>query len=147
MGRISTGKTRLQKIIKEEKKLYIERIKNELDNVKNMNEGWKFINKYKSNRDRHGTDKPKDTELLAHFKEALQGERPVTEEHFNMDGQAQLTELSMEDLDKALSKMKRRKAAGPDLLKAEAILYAGPRRIAEIRRILQSMLNGEELPR
>lgn len=62
-GEFQQARRDYKQIIKEEKKLYIESIKNELDNVKNMNEGWKFINKYKRNRDTHGTDKPKDTEL------------------------------------------------------------------------------------
>lgn len=64
-----------------------------------------------------------------------------------MDGQAQTTELSMEELDKAITKIKRRLAAGLNSLKAEAIMYAGPRRKEDIRCILQGMLNGEEIPR
>ena len=129
--------------IKEAKELHDNKIRQELDRVTSVNEGWKFIKKYKYNAVQSVAAIKEPMQI--HFKQLLQGE----EEEENDIPSSSLSEhpaLTEAEFTEALRLVKENKAAGPDNLKGEAFIHADAGTKEELRLLLENILNGGAVP-
>ena len=128
--------------IKLAKKIYREKEMEEVKNIKNINDAWKFIKR----RQPAPTQSPPAQETEDHFRRLLsvrnEAEPSLTTSACTEEG----PEITKEELEGALNSLKNGKAAGPDEIQAEAFKWADTKMIEALRSILNSCLNGGEIP-
>ena len=143
---IRTNKKNYKLAIKEAKGRFKETIREELDKVKGVNDGWKFIKKYGQQRDSAAINPNIRESMVPHFKRLLQGdeEDPPTPPQQSPKYCMQLPDG---EFNHVIQHLKENKAAGPDQLKAEAVIYADAGTREEIRRLIENILNGRDIPK
>ena len=131
---------------KKSKETYKEKCRSELETVKSIQDGWKFISKYRKMRRPAPLTYPPDLVLFEHFKNLLQGPK-IDDEPSNIIYSPEEPDLRKEEFDFAISKLKERKATGPDGLKAEAIMYADVNSKEQLQETMAGIMKGNEMPR
>ena len=130
--------------IKEAKQRHDVTVRKELDQVVSVNDGWKFIKKYTSAKTQTTGKRPAIGSFTTHFCQLLQGEKENDGAPVSFQGRDSLTE---EEFYKGVRSLKERKAAGPDQLKAESIIYAGDEHLSNMKNILSDIITGKtEIP-
>jgi hypothetical protein len=116
------------------------KVEEELDQVKTVADGWSFIKRLTKSR----STTTQIPGLPNHFRQLLQGEpqQPTLPSLPTVSA----PELTQKEFLVTLAQMKERKAEGPDGLKAEAIIYADHNTKQEIRRQINEILQGGEIP-
>lgn len=135
-----------KQIIRESKEAEVQKTIDELKGIKNLAEAWKYINR--TRKVRFGpTNAPTDQDILNHFTQLLQG-KPM--EHSVATNPRTVTvnydEISEDELEEHIKKLKLGKAAGLDDIKAEAIIYADETTKDKIRVIMNNCLAGRPIP-
>ena len=141
MNEYKEAKRRYKNTIKKAKENHLQTLKGELERVKNLSDGRKFLDKYSAKRQPKCNSKPSTGELIEHFQALLQG----TEESTSPLSTPNIT-ITLEEVSAAIQSLKQRKAAGPDDLQAEAIIFAAPECHEEIRRTIEGACNGLSIP-
>ena len=137
------AKSEYKQEIKMAKEAQQRKFEEELSRVKTVAEGWTFINRIKKNKNSPAY-KPPDEALIVHFETLLRG--PVCNRAESTTSRIAAPHLSNEEFLIALSRLKAQKAQGPDGLKAEAIIHANHSTKQELRRQLNEILQGGEIP-
>lgn len=120
-----TRKSYKNVIIRSKKELE-ERQMNELCEVKDIQQAWKYITRHRKNN-RTSTIMPEEDQLTKHFMKLLNGQneseldvRPYQDQRVP----GLIVKISKEEFKRHVLKMKKGKAAGNDQLKPEALLFA-----------------------
>ena len=112
----------------------------ELSRVQTVAEGWTFINRIKKNKNSPAY-KPPDEALIVHFESLLRG--PECNKVESTTRRITAPYLSNEQFLVALSRLK---AKGPDGFTAEVLIHANQVTKQELRRQLNEILQGGEIP-
>ena len=127
---------------KNEDQKYIEEIKN----IKNENEAWKFINKERK-RKSNINEEITTSEWKTYFCELLNGRSEKPEiETVRWEIGSELDEITEEEVRESVRELKRNKAAGRDEIKNEAWIYGGSMLVEKIRIVLNQVWKGKEFP-
>ena len=131
-------------LLKTKKKKDEENFVKKLQEVKRINEAWPFINDQRA-RNRRIARGVTDEQLAEHFIQLLGGttREPQTSPPIPSETTAGLDRKEVEN---ALGKLKPRKAAGPDGIKAEAFITGRKLLVEPIMQILNKCLKGEIIP-
>lgn len=141
------AKKKYKTTIKAAKEALRQRWKEELDNVSSISEGWKYIRRH-AGASTQGGQPPKEA-LVDHFRNLLEGScaedgydyvNPINEAAPNA------SPLTMEEFTIAIRQLKERKAAGPDLLKAESLIFADQSSHENLKSLVEAILKGGEVP-
>lgn len=138
-------KREYKKCCKRAKKEFNNKCRRELDKVRSVAEGWKFIKKYKRGAHSTPTDRPPKEQLLTHFRDLLQGNEEALRNETETRPEQRIV-LTKEEFEKTISALKENKAAGPDGLKAEALKYADWTSKDVLRQEIEEILNGKPVP-
>lgn len=134
-----------KKEINKAKEEYRSKCREELTQVKNINDGWKFIKKYQNRRTPGNNNKPSSDDFFEHFRQLLQGQEDratYMEAHLAEE----IVELSRDEFDSGLAALKEKKAAGPDNLKAEALKHADEWSKTLMFNLCKGVMNGGPVP-
>ena len=137
---------RYKRLIRDKKREAQQKIIDELSRIKNMTDAWKFINKHSIQKKSHNL--PSEEELCNHFTEILQAgpEKMVYSNETRNATVSPAVELTTEEFEGHVKKLKLRKAAGPDDLKAESIVFADEETKTKIHCIVNRCLQGHPIP-
>lgn len=119
--------------------------------IKDRNEILKYIKKERHQRESADVDIGKE-DWIEHFRNLLEGEeekgtRKVnTETESNEKTEREELKITEEEMDSAIAKLKRRKAAGEDGIGNEVWINADKKTKEKLRSIIQKVCNGEEIP-
>ena len=129
-------------LIKCKKSIFNSRYKEELKNIKNINQAWSFIKKQRTKTSEY----PKPADIANHFMSLLEGhEAPNLVGNIDTVNK-EFVGLSWSEFNSHISKLKLNKASGDDQLKAEAIIYADKVTKGNIKAIMEKCLNGQSIP-
>lgn len=122
--------------------------------ITNETEIWKYIKKV-----RGGREKPDNSigeeQWKKHFMELLEGRNTREENNASKEQREEVVERSIkestdgiteEEIDRAIARLKKKKAAGEDGIKNEAWLYANKETKGKLGEILQKIFQGGEIP-
>ena len=141
------ARRRYKRIVKERKRLGRDEFMAKLKNIRNIADGWKFIN---SNRKLRPTTmvRPKDNDMAHHFVELLNGTLSGQEAALSSQsrGNGVAEYITEEEFVAHIKHLKHKKAAGIDGLQAEAIIYADSATKETLRKLMSEFLNGRGLP-
>lgn len=138
------AKVEYKREIKAAKEAQEEKLVAELQSVRTVADGWTFLQKLNKHSKVNQTQRPPDKEFTDHFKLLLQGEYQSESLHDPHTTVAPI--ITQEEFLVALAQLKEKKAEGPDGLKAEAIIHADVNTKLEIRRQMNDILQGGEIP-
>lgn len=171
-GRWRRGKIERERYIEERRKMrtdieerrrkWVEDEERELKDLKNSADIWRYINRKRGAKE-FVNNKIGRREWEEHFRTLLDGEvleeKNRVEERHTLDGGGEdldnegeekdrrEEEIEAEDINKAIRKMKRKKAAGIDRLPMEAWLYGGEAIKKRLVEIMNQIWKGEDMPR
>lgn len=137
-----------KKLVKEKKLSWSLKCNEELMKVKNINQAWEYIRKAKP-KVKDNSKAPDPEQMTEHFKKLLDGRDSLsttTERALCESVSDTLTNLNMNEFNVQLNKMKSKKAAGRDQLKAEALKFADENSKDQIRMLMEKCLNGNPIP-
>lgn len=134
-----------KKLIKEQKRIHNQRIIDELAQITSVGEAWKFINARKT-KGAESVALPSEAELAEHFKTLLMGHHERSEEPHVYPECLTSELITHEAFDAYLAKMKSKKAAGVDEIKAEALMYADQGTKRKLLSIINGCLQGDPVP-
>lgn len=131
--------------IKESKQKATEEHLKRLKEINNIGDAWKYIN---SKRKSTPAAKPPEDELVRHFKTLLNGKDDNNQHCTNIspDSQNSTEDITEEEFNTWLRKMKKGKATGVDQLKIESFIYADQRIKSMIRQMFKDCINGKPIP-
>lgn len=141
------AKMNYKKEIKEAKEKKQQQIMNELKAIQNISEAWKFINQRKKC---NSGVQPNEKALADYFMTLLDGREVKEEGPTEKTGTAGQTDnevsITPEEFKTHLDKLKERKAAGPDQLKAEHLKLGSADLKENVRMICENALRGAGIP-
>lgn len=140
---------RYKQIIKESKRAFEQAQMDKLREIKNIKDAWTFINANKRTSIRN---LPEEDQLIAHFMNLLNGhlggnDAAAVTTHISETEPKERIAIDGEDFAEHINKMKKGKAAGKDLLKPEALIYANEDTKENLRQIMEDCINGASVPR
>lgn len=133
---------------KEEEK---QREQRKLQEIKDRNEVLKYIKKERQQKEQIDKD-IKEDEWIEHFKNLLEGKEERTRKESTKREQekreipGEKIMITDQEIERAIAKLKKKKAAGEDGIRNEAWVYAYKKTREKLREILQKICDGEELP-
>lgn len=142
------GHAKLYREKQEEEK---EKEQKKLLGIKDRNEVLKYIKRERQQREPADED-IEEEEWIGHFKNLLEGEDEKRTKETNNEAEkeeeAEIEEykITEQDMDKAIARLKRRKAAGEDGIRNEAWINADKKTKEKLRSIIQKVYNGAEIP-
>lgn len=149
-------KRRLKEIRKSKKEEEMTRKKQRLESSKTMTEFWEAIKEFRARRKRKGEGIRKK-EWLEHFKKLLDGigergeeeKKEEEEREEGKEGEEGVEELdkeiTIEEVQRALGKMRNGKAEGEDGIVAEFLKNLSSFWLDEVRTVLNEILGGEDI--
>lgn len=147
-------KQRHNKLCEAKKREEREREQKKIMEITNETEIWKYIKKEKGGREK--TDNSiGEEQWKRYFMELLEGRDTREENKASKEQQGEVLERSTgesadgiteEEVDSAIARLKKKKAAGEDGIKNEAWLHANKETKGKLRAILQKIWQGGEIP-
>lgn len=134
---------RYKAIIRHSKMQRQAKVLQELREVKDIRDAWQYIRRAKQQK---AADSPTEDQLANHFMELLDG-RPYNRitNVVTTDTIAITQNVSEEEFEHHLGRLKKRKACGPDDIMAEALIYADTSTKSAMRSVIEGCLNGKAL--
>lgn len=154
-GNIDKG--RYEERRKEYKKLretkmikYQEKLEEEIEQVKGMNQVWKYINRERKNR-AGPTNRIKIQEWRNYFKRLLEGEDCLSREEGRDDTTEELQrqveeEITKKEVETQIKRLKKGKAAGEDEVENEVWIHGGGIVLDRITKVINKVWRGEGFP-
>ena len=136
-------KRQYKNLIKCKKEQFNNKRKKELLNVKNLNQAWTYIKKQRKTK---SSEFPKSSELINHFTTLLEGHNSPSMLGNILIVSEEVKELTWNEFETHGNKLKLKKAAGADQIKAEAFIYADMSTKGYIKEMLERCLNGQPIP-
>lgn len=139
------------KLCREKQEEEKEKEQKKLLGIKDRNEVLKYIKRERQQREPANED-IEEEEWIGHFKNLLEGEdekrTKETNNETEKEEEAEIEEykITEQDMDKAIARLKRRKAAGEDGIRNEAWINADKKTKEKLRSIIQKVYNGAEIP-
>lgn len=100
----------------------------------------------KKQRKTKSSEVPTSSELINHFTTLLEGHRSPSMLGNVLIVSEEVKELTWNEFESHLNKLKLKKAAGADQLKAEAFIYGDMNTKGHLKEMLERCLNGQPLP-
>ena len=135
--------------ISQRKQQHQEEFLEKLKRIDNIADGYKFIKNLNNGGAPIGQERPSDEDMRKHFTKLLNGYAASSDptEIKQMRAALQGEEISVQEFEGHVQRMKTKKAAGSDGIEAEAIIHADQATKSKIRGIMSQCLLGMELPR
>ncbi|XP_043476186.1 uncharacterized protein LOC122507501 [Leptopilina heterotoma] len=134
-------------ICKQKEKDHKEKEENDLKNIKDEKEVWKYLNKGRKKKSIEDNN-IKDEEWIEHFKNLLEGsEVRITGTAGDLNREEKEEEkLRKEEITKAMKNMKKGKAAGIDNIPYEVWMYGGVDLIDRFYTVIKKVWDGAGFP-
>lgn len=137
------AKRHYKECIKRAKNDHAAKVKEELDQVANISQGWDFMARHGNRSRTRPAKRPREGQFLEHFKNLLQGENTTSDTGLTVN---EGSHISRDEWIEVWNTLKRNKAAGPDQLKAESFIYADENVREDARIQVERVLNGAPIP-
>lgn len=134
-----------KKLLKDKMKKDNENYRTRLAEVKGMSDAWKFINRERNCKVRTPIGASEDS-LADHFKTLLQGSDQPPRLNEQLPPRRTEIRLEEEEISELINNLKKRKAAGIDEIKGEALMNGIQHITCHLTRIFNQCLNGEPIP-
>lgn len=138
------------KLCREKQEQEKEKEQEKLLGIKDRNEVLKYIKRERQQRETADED-IEEEEWVKHFMNLLEGEEGRKIKEVNSGAEkGEITEIeefkiTEEEINRAIMKLRRRKAAGEDGISNEAWINTDKRTKEKLRSIIQKVCNGEEI--
>jgi hypothetical protein len=129
---------------KKEKKRMEEEMK--MKGIKTEEEVWRYINRERKKKGEIVSDRITMEEWRKYFSELLGGEENRQEKEKRQQGVGEIEEITREELEQQLRKLKRKKAPGRDGIQNESWIYGTEREVDRLLEIMNGVWKGEGFP-
>ncbi|KAH0820667.1 hypothetical protein GEV33_002124 [Tenebrio molitor] len=129
---------------KKEKKRMEEEMK--MKGIKTEEEVWRYINRERKKKGEIVSDRITMEEWRKYFSELLGGEENRQEKEKRQHRVGEIEEITREELEQQLRKLKRKKAPGRDGIQNESWIYGTEREVDRLLEIMNGVWKGEGFP-
>ncbi|KAH0821274.1 hypothetical protein GEV33_001517 [Tenebrio molitor] len=129
---------------KKEKKRMEEEMK--MKGIKTEEEVWRYINRERKKKGEIVSDRITMEEWRKYFSELLWGEENRQEKEKRQYRVGEIEEITREELEQQLRKLKRKKAPGRDGIQNESWIYGTEREVDRLLEIMNGVWKGEGFP-
>ncbi|KAH0810075.1 hypothetical protein GEV33_012716 [Tenebrio molitor] len=129
---------------KKEKKRMEEEMK--MKGIKTEEEVWRYINRERKKKGEIVSDRITMEEWRKYFSELLGGEENRQEKEKRQHRVGEIEEITREELEQQLRKLKRKKAPGRDGIQNESWMYGTEREVDKLLEIMNGVWKGEGFP-
>jgi hypothetical protein len=129
---------------KKEKKRMEEEMK--MKGIKAEEEVWRYINRERKKKGEIVSDRITMEEWRKYFSELLGGEENRQEKKKRQHRVGEIEEITREELEQQLRKLKRKKAPGRDGIQNESWIYGTEREVDRLLEIMNGVWKGEGFP-
>jgi hypothetical protein len=129
---------------KKEKKRMEEEMK--MKGIKTEEEVWRYVNREKKKKGEIVSDRITMEEWRKYFSELLGGEENRQEKEKRQHRVGEIEEITREELEQQLRKLKRKKAPGRDGIQNESWIYGTEREVDRLLEIMNGVWKGEGFP-
>jgi hypothetical protein len=129
---------------KKEKKRMEEEMK--MKGIKTEEEVWRYINRERKKKAEIVSDRITMEEWRKYFSELLGGEENRQEKEKRQHRVGEIEEITREELEQQLRKLKRKKAPGRDGIQNESWIYGTEREVDRLLEIMNGVWKGEGFP-
>ncbi|KAH0818454.1 hypothetical protein GEV33_004337 [Tenebrio molitor] len=129
---------------KKEKKRMEEEMK--MKGIKTEEEVWRYINRERKRKGEIVSDRITMEEWRKYFSELLGGEENRQEKEKRQHRVGEIEEITREELEQQLRKLKRKKAPGRDGIQNESWIYGTEREVDRLLEIMNGVWKGEGFP-
>jgi hypothetical protein len=129
---------------KKEKKRMEEEMK--MKGIKTEEEVWRYINRERKKKGEIVSDRITMEEWRKYFSELLGGEENRQEKEKRQHRVGEIEEITREELEQQLRKLKRKKAPGMDGIQNESWIYGTEREVDRLLEIMNGVWKGEGFP-
>ncbi|KAH0820296.1 hypothetical protein GEV33_002495 [Tenebrio molitor] len=129
---------------KKEKKRMEEEMK--MKGIKTEEEVWRYINRERKKKGEIVSDRITMEEWRKYFSELLGGEENRQEKEKRQYRVGEIEEITREELEQQLRKLKRKKAPGRDGIQNESWIYGTEREVDRLLEIMNGVWKGEGFP-
>ncbi|KAH0816507.1 hypothetical protein GEV33_006284 [Tenebrio molitor] len=129
---------------KKEKKRMEEEMK--MKGIKTEEEVWRYINRERKKKGEIVSDRITMEEWRKYFSELLGGEENRQEKEKRQHRVGEIEEITREELEQQLRKLKRKKAPGRDGIQNKSWIYGTEREVDRLLEIMNGVWKGEGFP-
>ncbi|KAH0814865.1 hypothetical protein GEV33_007925 [Tenebrio molitor] len=114
--------------------------------IKTGEEVWRYINRERKKKEEIVSDRITMEEWRKYFSELLGGEENRQEKEKRQHRVGEIEEITREELEQQLRKLKRKKAPGRDGIQNESWIYGTEREVDKLLEIMNGVWKGEGFP-
>jgi hypothetical protein len=114
--------------------------------IKTEEEVWRYINRERKKKGEIVSDRITMEEWRKYFSELLGGEENRQEKEKRQHRVGEIEEITREELEQQLRKLKRKKAPGRDGIQNESWIYGTEREVDRLLEIMNGVWKGEGFP-